>query len=506
MHPPPKSFLSKALPRSLAGWFAACWGLFLVAAIVAGASLVSLYREGTAERLRRAEAAIARGCDAMLEQYRFVTTGTAQLEWTSPATLQALTAANLLALRDLPDVEGGLWRTGQGALAYAYPTYEGAEAKTDVPSAELARIREAAETAARRGQPLDRRFESRAQALLLHACPLPGPDLAAWTMTRVTLAGGPAYARAAAALGALTAVLVGSAAWLGWLLLGWSRRLRQIEAALGGSRAHDLPRLEPTGQRDLDRIVRAMNAASHRVAEARAAAARAAARATEVERLAGLGRIAAGVAHEVRNPIAAMRLKAENALATGDPERMARALQVVLDQVARLDRLSRDLLGAGSGGRPLQRAAAPVAALVAGRAGFYREQAAAAGVALVATGDPAGVADLDADRLERALDNLILNALRATPPGGRIAISAERRDGGWAFAVADTGRGVPPALRPHLFEPFASGHAEGTGLGLALVRVAAEAHGGTVRALHRPDGTTIEILLPEEPTAAWPAS
>lgn len=505
-HHPAFGRFQKALPRSLAGWFAACWGLFLVAAVVAGVTLVSLYREGTAERLRRAEAATARGCNAMLEQYRFVITGASGIDWQSAATLQALTAANLLALRDLPGVEGGLWRTGQGALAYAFPTYEGAEPKTDVPSAELARIREAAEAAAQRGLRIDRRFETRTQAVLLHACPLPGPDLAAWTMTRVTLAGGPAYARAAVALGALTAVLVGSAAWLGWLLLGWSRRLRQIEAALGGSQAADLPRLEPTGQRDLDRIVRAMNAAASRVSEARSAAARAAVRATEAERLAGLGRVAAGVAHEVRNPIAAMRLKAENALATGDPDRMARALQVVLEQVARLDRLSRDLLGAGSGGRPLQREAVPIAALIAGRAGFYREQAEAAGVVLVATGDPAGVAPLDADRLERALDNLILNSLRATPPGGSITLSADRREGGWAFAVADTGGGVPPALRPHLFEPFASGHADGTGLGLALVREAAEAHGGTVRALHRPDGTTIEILLPEEPTAAWPVS
>ncbi|MFC7478139.1 sensor histidine kinase [Dankookia sp. GCM10030260] len=477
-----------------------------MAALVAGIALISLYREGTADRLRRAEAAVARGCDAILERTRFTTAGTARLDWTAPETAQALTAASLLALRDLPGVEGGLWRNGTGPLAYAYPTYEGAEAKTDVPAAELPRIREVAEAAAERGMPIDRRYDARSQALLLHACPLPEPGLAGWTMTRVVLVGGPAFVRAAVALGALSTVLLGSAAWLGWLLLGWSRRLRRIEAALTGTQAAELPRLEPTGQRDLDRIVHAMNTAASRVAEARAAATAAAARATEAERLAGLGRIAAGVAHEVRNPIAAMRLKAENALATGDPDRMARALRVVLDRVARLDALTRDLLGAARGGMPLTPALVEPDALVAGRVAFYQEPAAAAGVALTALGAALGPARVDAARLERAIDNLILNALQATPRGGRVVVSAIRRGGALVLAVTDTGAGVPEALRTWLFEPFASGRADGIGLGLALVREAAEAHGGTVQALHRPDGTTIEITLPEEPPAVWPIS
>ena len=356
--PAPGSAFSRAVPQSLAGWFVACWGLFLVGAAVAGIALVSLYREGTADRLPRAEVAVARGCDAVRERYRFAN---ARLDWTAPETTQALPAATLLALRDLPGVEGGLWRRVTGALAYA---------------------------------------------------------------------------RAAAALGALTAVLLGSAAWLGWLLFGWSRRQRRIEAALAGTQAAELPRLEPTGQRDLDRIVHARNIAAARVAEARAAATQATAGATEAERLAGLGRVAAGVAQEVRNPIAAMRLKAENALANEDPARMARALHVVLDQVARLDTLSRDLLGAARGGAPLARAPVEPDALVAGRVAFYQEQAAAAGVALRAERNAPGPARMDAARLERAPDNLILNALKATPRGGGVEVSAARRGGScWRWPI-----------------------------------------------------------------------
>jgi len=504
LHRPPttaRGLLAWLAPRSLAGWFGVCWGLFLAAALVAGVALVSLYRDGTSERLRRAEAAVARGCDAITERYRFAVAGSVRIAWDSPETGRTLTIATSLALRDLPGVEGGLWRGGIGPLAYAYPTYEGAEPKTDLPPAELPRIRAAAEAAIEGRLPVLRRYDTNSQSLLVRACPLPGPEpgLAGWVMERVTLFGGPAYLRAAVALGALTLVLCGSAAWLGWLLWGWSRRLRRIEAALAAAGAAELPRLDPTGQRDLDRVVRAVNGAAARVAEAHRLAAAA-------ERMAGLGRVAAGVAHEVRNPIAAMRLKADNALATRDPGRMARALEAVLGQVSRLDGLARDLLEAARGGAPLRREPTGPAALLRDRIAFYREQAATAAVALDQAGDDPDPVALDRGRLERALDNLILNALQATPPGGRITVAALLRDEGLVLSVADTGSGVPEALRPRMFEPFASGRPEGTGLGLAQVREAAEAHGGRVRALHRPDGTTVEIIIPRGDDGAWPAS
>src|SRR5262249_57050523 len=89
--------------------------------------------------------------------------------------------------------------------------------------------------------------------------------------------------------------------------------------------------------RELDRLVDALNAAGKRVGEERR-------RAGAAERLAAVGRLAAGIAHEIRNPIAAMRLKAENAIAAGDEDRRTSALQSILQQVGRLDGLLRDLL------------------------------------------------------------------------------------------------------------------------------------------------------------------
>src|SRR5204862_4560971 len=138
-------------------------------------------------------------------------------------------------------------------LAYAFPTYEGSGEKTDLPQAEQQQIREAAEAAALGGIRVDRRRDGRSQVLMLHACPLPGPvpRLAAWTMTRVPTIGGQAYVQAMAGLAALVTVVLASAAWLGVLLSGWSRRLRKIEAA-PVSGPDDLPQLTPPGPRDLD--------------------------------------------------------------------------------------------------------------------------------------------------------------------------------------------------------------------------------------------------------------
>jgi signal transduction histidine kinase len=292
----------------------------------------------------------------------------------------------------------------------------------------------------------------------------------------------------------LLAALAGSAALLGRLLLGWSRRLRRLEAALAAADA-ELPRLERTGQRDLDRVVDAVNRAGERLATARREASRLAQAAAENERLASLGRVAAGVAHEIRNPLAAMRLKAENALATGDPERRERALRAVLGQIARLDRLLRDLLGSVQPAEPVL-APVAVAALLASRAELFREQAAAAGLTLGVDAAPSLRAVLDPERAARALDNLVLNAIQNTPAGGSVTLAARWEGGRLLLEVADTGRGVPDAIRPNLFEPFVTGRPEGTGLGLAVVREAALAHGGTARAVHRPDGTTLVLELP----------
>ncbi|MGH8323259.1 MAG: sensor histidine kinase, partial [Steroidobacteraceae bacterium] len=349
--------------------------------------------------------------------------------------------------------------------------------------------------------PFDRRQDGRSQTLLLHACPLPGPipHLSAWTMTRVVTAGGRAYLQAMAGLGVLLVVVLGSAAWLGRLLLSWSRRMRHLETTLATS-TDELPKLELTGQLDLDRIVEAINRAAVRLAAARSTADALAGQVAESKRLASLGRVVAGVAHEIRNPIAAMRLKAENAVAAGpDLTRKDQALRAIVEQIGRLEDLLRNLLNSVQPAAPAATLVTDVIAFLEERVELFREHAAANGLVLEVRGSH-GEAVFDAARIAQAIDNLILNAIQNTPPGGRVTICAERSADRLAFSVVDTGHGVPEHVRAHLFEPFVTARPEGTGLGLAVVREIAEAHCGTARAIHRGDGTTVVVELPWQPS------
>jgi signal transduction histidine kinase len=480
------------LPRSIVAWFAVCWGLFLVAALVVGAMLVALYKETTTQRTDRAATSIARACDAIVRE-----AGSSEASDRATAKADYAVAVDRV-LASFPGVEGGVWQSGLGSLAYAYPTYEGSGQKTDLPQAEEPTIRQVAETSAAARRPFEWKRDSRSQVLLISACPMTGGagNLTAWAMTRVITVGGRPFLLATTGLAFLLIVLLGSAALLGRVLWRWSQRLRVVESALSAG-AEDLPVLELTGQRDLDRIIEAINGAGAKAVEARRRTVTLLQRVADGERLAALGRVAAGVAHEIRNPIAAMRLKAENALANeSDRSRSTDALQVVVEQVGRMDQLLQNLL------RSVQRSdikcepVPDIHGFLAEHAALFREQAGRRMIAVECPQTFARPVMFDQMQIGRALDNLILNAIQNSDDGTPILLRAETIESELHLSVADAGNGVPLAIREHLFEPFATGRPDGTGFGLAIVREVTEAHGGRVTLEHRSDGTTFTLELP----------
>jgi signal transduction histidine kinase len=476
----------------------ALWFMLAASAAATGFLLLEFYRQSANAQVGRAEEVVSRACREISDRYALFVTG-----WPSPAQPAAtdmlkeqLAGVTRAALAHAPGVEGGIWRQGDGSLAYAFPTYEGTGPKTDVPAAELAAIRQVNADALRGGLPVTMRQVGRSQVLAINACPLRGPldGATAWAMTRVFTGQGPAYNQLLVGLAILALTVFGSAAWLGRILYGWSRKLVGLETALAAhdSQSADLPLLPRTGERELDRLVHALNATGVRLADERR-------RAGAAERLAAVGRLAAGLAHEIRNPIAAMRLKAENALAVDDKERQVVALQSILQQIARLDGLLRDLLGMTQRREP-KLAENDLAAFLARTAEAHRELAASKGVKLEVEAAPAAAnAPLfDTEQMHRALDNLILNAIENTPQGGTVEVQAQRRADILQFRVCDTGPGVPPDIRERLFEPFVTGRSEGTGLGLAVVRDIARAHGGDARLVPTSRGAQFEIEVP------WP--
>jgi signal transduction histidine kinase len=281
------------------------------------------------------------------------------------------------------------------------------------------------------------------------------------------------------------------------LLFTWSRHVAGIEAALAGHEQADLPALAHTGERDLDRIVMALNQAGSRLADARRRSDTMAVQMASAERLAAIGRMTAAFAHEVRNPITAMRLKAENALA-GDDQRRHTALHSIIEQIARLDRLVAQLLRASHRKEPELRSI-NLRELLQSIASEHRELAAARHVQLSVRCDLESVI-LDADMMRSALENLIGNALFHVRDGGEIEMMTVREVDTLQISVRDNGPGVPQGLRSTIFEPFVTGRTDGTGLGLWIAREIVESHGGTIRLLPTEVGAHFEIELPWQPS------
>src|SRR5205085_10125447 len=138
------------------------------------------------------------------------------------------------------------------------------------------------------------------------------------------------------------------------------------------------------------------------------------------ERLAAIGRVAAGVAHEIRNPIAAMRLKAESAIA-GAVDRKDSALSAILEQIARLDALVRRLLSVSEQGAP-RLEPVRVGDFLDQVIGAHAELAGAKRLTVERRGDGDLTAAFDCDQMRQALDNLVLNAIEAAPAGSRISL------------------------------------------------------------------------------------
>jgi signal transduction histidine kinase len=218
-----------------------------------------------------------------------------------------------------------------------------------------------------------------------------------------------------------------------------------------------------------------------------------------LDRLASLGRLAAEVAHEIRNPLVSIKtflqLLPER---RDDPEFVDRFGAVVADELRRMERLLDLMLEQA---RPRAGAAprADPAEAVAAVADLLRQRATRAGVELETRIDPdAPAAALGEDELRQVVLNLAQNALAVSPPGGRVRIVAEVRDSGLVLTVSDEGPGIPQRLGAAIFEPFVTGRADGSGgLGLAITRRIVEQAGGSIGFADRAGGgTEFRVGLP----------
>lgn len=216
----------------------------------------------------------------------------------------------------------------------------------------------------------------------------------------------------------------------------------------------------------------------------------------------------ADVAHELRTPLAVLQAEIE-ALQDGVTRPTRERLASLHEETLVLGRLVEDLRTlslADAGELRLTRTRQPAAALIERAALTMADQAARAGVTLNLSLSP-GLPDVeaDADRLTQVLMNLLSNAIRHTPAGGEVSVSAEVRDGAIRVAVRDTGPGIPASALPHVFDRFyrvdagRSRQTGGSGLGLAIARQLVRAHGGELWAETSARGATFIFTLPAAP-------
>jgi two-component system sensor histidine kinase BaeS len=209
----------------------------------------------------------------------------------------------------------------------------------------------------------------------------------------------------------------------------------------------------------------------------------------------------ADISHELRTPVTVIQGNLEGLLDgvyPRDDAHLARAL----DELRVLVRLIEDLRTlalAESGGLALQREPCDLALLAGETAAAFRAQADAAGVTLeVEAPDEPVVLDLDPERMREVITNLLANALRFTPSGGRVRVTCAATAEQVTLAVSDTGRGIPVEDLPHVFDRYyKAADSHGMGLGLPIVRGLVAAHGGTVAVESAGgSGSTFKVMLP----------
>jgi len=221
----------------------------------------------------------------------------------------------------------------------------------------------------------------------------------------------------------------------------------------------------------------------------------------KAEYLAALGRLLAGVAHEVRNPLTAIRSTVQLWERFPDHSRTPESFAAIIAAVDRLNELVGRLLLFARAGHETRRPV-DLNAVVAETLELVHARADAQGVTIEVDLTPELRSMVgSAQAIGQVVLNLATNALQAMPVGGRLTCRTRMLPVGWVeLAVTDTGPGVPPETRERIFEPFFTTRPDGTGLGLALCREVARQHGGDVTLDPTPgSGATFRLTLPTAP-------
>jgi two-component system sensor histidine kinase HydH len=219
--------------------------------------------------------------------------------------------------------------------------------------------------------------------------------------------------------------------------------------------------------------------------------------------LASLGTMAAGLAHELRNPLNAAHLQlnvAQRRLAQKNATELSRArkaVELAQSEMKRLADLVADFLRFAKP-QPLRLICADLRATAQVIVDLLAPTATEQGVALDLVPGPPVSVEMDEEKMKQVLLNLVRNAIEASPPSTRVRVRVEARDAWAHLSVEDAGQGVSPDASVSVFEPFFTTKDTGTGLGLSIVHRIALDHGGSVSFESVPGHTVFRVALPQQ--------
>jgi signal transduction histidine kinase len=412
-------------------------------------------------------------------------------------------------------VEGGFYAAKADALiGYAFPTHEGPGAEKGMPERERPTIENLAREAVTANSIKTFRFEGPHDDVLFVAAPIHEPSWAdqsgksidevtgaAWLMERLPgieggqnreLLFGSVGFGIAALMTALLAVFVTTEIRSGVNIV--LQRLGSMEGGLpaASQQMQGRPPLE-----EFDRVLHGIDSLALALQEKIENERTLESQVRHNERLSALGQFAAGIAHELRNPLGTIRMRTQMWQRSNDAEAIRRSSAVILQEIDRLDTIISRLLYFA---RPIQLQLQPVSLddVCVVTASTWAEKEVAKGIQIICKATSRSVLTADRGRLLQVLDNLMENAVysasHSAAKGGTVTISTTVDAEFARIDISDDGRGLTPAALIHAMDPFYTTKETGTGLGLSISFEIVQAHGGTLLLANREGGGAVASL------------
>lgn len=429
---------------------------------------------------------------------------------------EVMALVSRIVLQNLDGVGGGFYSSPADTLVgNFYPTgqvsLERAE-NGDIPDAEHQSVLQLARTAATTRQSTDQVVVTPSGILLVSAIPIrEGYSVvgSAWTVKRLPDIPGANRFRAYLITTSLAAAALASVLLTLLVIRNLQGGVRKIENGLQALEGNLSSRVNTTDEpAEIQHIVQAINRLGKTLKEKIDYEKQMEGQLRHAERLASLGRLVAGVAHEVRNPLATIRLRVQMCRRDAAEVKVKESCLIALEEIERLNGIVNRLLNFA---RPIQLELEPIdlRALVRERVHSFEDFAQSHRVQLMTNLPSRNFLTLvDKDRMAQVFDNIIQNALEAmSEHGGTLSVTVashtkkNEEPSGVCVEFQDTGKGMPSAVVSHVFDPFFTTKPSGTGLGLSISHELVRAHGGDIMIESvEGRGTSVRVTIPNSLT------